>query len=545
MFTSVPREGVVVVMASHNSSRFVKRALRSIDVSMGNHPFALVVADDGSTDETIRIIRRHEGRARERIVVGFPKAGTVSEAKNRAVKLARPFFERYPWVFFMDDDDEMLPGRLALLARMVEQGQKAGVGDWIFGDTGHLRTGDWSIHTGQFGPSKTVIHSSLISSTGDYFAHVPPGVHEDMVTHRYLAESGVPWAYHVDVGPVHVYHQREDSVSGGPDKSEKMLQATHRFVDSLKGSLLRSTDGTSRIASFCTVAFGDAIPEAILLARSLRIAGNTQPLLILTDSAGEAVLRAAKVNDQTVLCEEISGWDELYFHDFKALHSGSALKPGAFLGKMEVMREALLSYPNTLYLDADTVVLQKYTDWIGAQVALSPELAGSCSFTPESRWQRERLGRYNGGTMFASRGCEALLDWWRTEFLATWRTYSSGVDDSPHGGFVDQSPLDTIAAYALSITSLHPGHNVMGSRLNPICVPGLDFTNARALLELSGLSVGHRIYWKGWPVVSIHCHFRSPNWHTHAAWFFRTLLALGQSETLVSITELVGKGPTI
>ena len=49
--------GVVVSMASHNSAKYIERALASIDAALKGRPYVLVIADDASTDDTVKIAR--------------------------------------------------------------------------------------------------------------------------------------------------------------------------------------------------------------------------------------------------------------------------------------------------------------------------------------------------------------------------------------------------------------------------------------------------------------------------------------------------------
>ncbi|WP_300156553.1 glycosyltransferase [Solidesulfovibrio sp.] len=107
---------ISVVIAAYNYGRFLPDAIRSAleqrDVSC-----EVVVVDDGSTDDTADVLRRH---GRDVVVVSQENKG-LSAARNAGLARARG---RY--VVFLDADDLLLPGVLASQLRALrEDGRKA------------------------------------------------------------------------------------------------------------------------------------------------------------------------------------------------------------------------------------------------------------------------------------------------------------------------------------------------------------------------------------------------------------------------------------
>ena len=528
--------GVVVVMASHNSARFIERALASIDASLaGKRPYALVIADDASTDQTLRIARQFPMRAEERIIVGFPKAPGISESKNRAVKLARTLTDRFPWVAFMDDDDEMLGPRFSvLLDRMEAEGQKAGTGDWIiFPEGGHpgMKHGDWSLRTGNYGPGQTIIHRDLLPRDGDYFAPVPRDVFDDSVTHYRMALSGVPWCYHGGE-PIHVYHHRGDSFTRGPEHSKVMRRKTDDFLSSLPPT-------RTSIRSIATVAFGPSVHEAELMVRSLRITGNHQPVVVLTNTDGASVVQGWGLENVEPMLVDTAAL-EAQFVDAPPIYNFSSLNLGAFLGKMQVLSEAVRRHGSALYLDADMLVLRLLTDVIDAPVGLTPERARSCHDGRPSSWNNERPGYFNGGCVYASRDGLAAIEAWRRDYLRNWRRF--GSDDGPHGCFCDQSSLEVLPLLGETHV-FHPGHNLMYTRV-PRDVPDFSatLTSPEEVLARTKISVRHGLYFRGWPVVTMHAHFRTANWATDASKAFRRILGFSELAEHREIASLIDGG---
>jgi GT2 family glycosyltransferase len=93
---------VAVVVPCHNAAATVADTLAS---AIGQPGVAEIVAvDDGSTDDTLAILQRHEPEIR---VATGPNAG-VSAARNRGIALTSA-----PWLIFLDADDLLLPGTVA------------------------------------------------------------------------------------------------------------------------------------------------------------------------------------------------------------------------------------------------------------------------------------------------------------------------------------------------------------------------------------------------------------------------------------------------
>jgi len=96
--------GVSVIIPSFNAARFVGAAVESVLNQKYEGVAELIVVDDGSTDDTIDVLRRYGDRLR----LSAKKNGGVSSARNVGLHSARNEF-----VALLDADDLMKPGRLA------------------------------------------------------------------------------------------------------------------------------------------------------------------------------------------------------------------------------------------------------------------------------------------------------------------------------------------------------------------------------------------------------------------------------------------------
>ena len=110
---SVPRISCVILC--HNYGRYLDRAITScLDQEPGPYQLhEIIVIDDGSTDETPEICRRHHGRIR---VVRRPRQG-FGQTLTDAVLLAEG-----DWIAPLDADDWFHPAKLRTCAEAITPG---------------------------------------------------------------------------------------------------------------------------------------------------------------------------------------------------------------------------------------------------------------------------------------------------------------------------------------------------------------------------------------------------------------------------------------
>lgn len=97
-----PNDSVSVVVPCYNAAAWIIGSLSSV-YAQNWEDLELLVIDDGSTDESVALVKQH-----------FPQA-TVLQQTNRGVAAARNAgieAARNKWVAFIDADDYWLPGKL-------------------------------------------------------------------------------------------------------------------------------------------------------------------------------------------------------------------------------------------------------------------------------------------------------------------------------------------------------------------------------------------------------------------------------------------------
>jgi len=104
---------ISVIMPAYNASRFIRPAIESVLNQTYPH-LELIVIDDGSTDNTRKIVREYAAKdARVRLIEN--EYGGVGNALNTGLNNAV-----YPWVAVLDADDVALPERFERQMQMAE-----------------------------------------------------------------------------------------------------------------------------------------------------------------------------------------------------------------------------------------------------------------------------------------------------------------------------------------------------------------------------------------------------------------------------------------
>lgn len=122
--SGAPVPEVSVALAVYNGAQYLGEAIDSILAQTFTN-FELIVIDDGSTDDTLAILRKFEAKdARVRVVSRENRE--LATTLNEIIDLARG-----KWIARMDSDDIALPNRFAAQLRWLEQTGADMCGSWV------------------------------------------------------------------------------------------------------------------------------------------------------------------------------------------------------------------------------------------------------------------------------------------------------------------------------------------------------------------------------------------------------------------------------
>ncbi len=97
---------ISVVLATYNGALFLKNQLDSI-LQQSLKPYEIIVSDDHSTDETVKILREYEERGEIKWVFNKNEKGVIGNFKSAA-----SFVSPDNYIAFSDQDDIWLPNKL-------------------------------------------------------------------------------------------------------------------------------------------------------------------------------------------------------------------------------------------------------------------------------------------------------------------------------------------------------------------------------------------------------------------------------------------------
>lgn len=104
---------VSVIIINHNYGQFIGTAIDSV-LNQTYSSFELIIVDDGSTDESVKIIEQYKSSDSQISLI--PHKGGPSRARNHGINLAKG-----EYVAFLDSDDYWSPDKLSKQIDFIQQ----------------------------------------------------------------------------------------------------------------------------------------------------------------------------------------------------------------------------------------------------------------------------------------------------------------------------------------------------------------------------------------------------------------------------------------
>ncbi len=226
-----------VLISVYNTENHIRRCFNSLDQSLKNEDWILLIGNDCSTDNTLLEIIEYipQTTARQIHFLDYDKATTVGAAKNRLIEESHKYKETHPAILMMDADDEMTPERPKMIETAIEEQSKYVTGGW---SRYRRKNEKWVLKNNknsesaakglQFGPWATLFHGDFLPEDGKFFPEdeINNCGYEDLLTWHHLKHfSYVTPVPHKNLREyVHKYYIHEESVSNALDQNKVSFQ---------------------------------------------------------------------------------------------------------------------------------------------------------------------------------------------------------------------------------------------------------------------------------------------------------------------------------
>ncbi|PXW92011.1 teichuronic acid biosynthesis glycosyltransferase TuaG [Streptohalobacillus salinus] len=221
---------VSIVMPAYNCEKYVVEAINSI-LAQTYRNWELLVLDDGSKDNTLRIIEDFSQNDSRIKALPNGKNMGVSATRNRGIELASG-----EWIAFLDSDDMWEPEKLEKQFEIVdkEAAEFLFTGSSYINEEGEPYKGIFKVPekiTYKKLRNQNVISCSSVLVKRKYFEHIKmekDKMHEDYAVWLRILKIGVT-AFGVNE-PLLIYRISRNSKSGNKIKTIKMTYKVFRFV---------------------------------------------------------------------------------------------------------------------------------------------------------------------------------------------------------------------------------------------------------------------------------------------------------------------------
>lgn len=247
------------IVPVYNAASYLPECLDSI-LAQTYTNYEIVAVNDGSSDDSLEVLRRYEEKHSKLFTVIDQKNGGAASARNNGMDAAKGAY-----IAFVDGDDVLLPDYLEVMVRNIESDNADLVvsGCLVFDSSTREQVGgrvatDWTVefsngiaHVFQYGPWAKLISTSLIRENSLYF--IAGEIMEDgpfSMAIDFLSNNCISLPY---VG--YLYRRHETSVSANVRKtgsnSEKRSFSFNGFSYACEKVLAGRDDRYYRPLEYC------------------------------------------------------------------------------------------------------------------------------------------------------------------------------------------------------------------------------------------------------------------------------------------------------
>src|SRR6478752_4074849 len=166
----------------------------------------------------------------------------------------------------------------------------------------------------------------------------------------------------------------------------------------------KSKDSKFTISSFCTVATKEVQREAFILISSIRRIYKNNPIVVIADEEASLYLESKHLENLEIIRKDLRTPDSV-------IKRNKYHRADAILWKMDALDHAVRKYANSVFLDADIILLEALDGPSDCCLALSHNLNLHADIAKSAMMD----GMFNAGMVWTNN-----LDfpsWWRNEYL--------------------------------------------------------------------------------------------------------------------------------
>lgn len=218
-----------VVIATRNRARFLERALASLGQQNLRAPFEVVIADNGSTDDTREVSNRAGERATFALEYVYEPEPNRGKARNRAIAASHADL-----IAFCDDDVRAPPGWLAAHVAAHARGPQRIVNGPILNVASYDCTPKPSpanFSRASLCTCNASVPRTALQAVGGFDESFDLYGWEDSELGIRLREAGIGWAFAWDAAIWHVKPADSETIEVQARKAIEKARMARRFLD--------------------------------------------------------------------------------------------------------------------------------------------------------------------------------------------------------------------------------------------------------------------------------------------------------------------------